>query len=180
MRALNKNERTLALALGGAVFLIANLMLFQWATRQMRENRAELAAARAEIGTAELLIAERPSWEALSRWIEQHPVETYAGSESNLAFAESVQRSVEAAGLSIESQSLREAEMEGDLVMAGLELDVRGPLAAMVKWLNDLQTPGSYVGIEKFTLKRADATSTMRLQLQVSKVFREVQVAQVP
>ncbi len=180
MRTLNRNERTLALSLGAVVFLIVNLVAFRWVTAQLREGRVELEQARNQIRVAEALIAERPYWESLGLWMERNPVETYEGRESDLAFAESVQRGVEAAGLSVQSQSLREAEIDGDLVVAGLDLDVRGRLEPMVRWLNELQQPGSYVAIESFTLKRADADSTMRLQLRVSKVFRTTQVAQSP
>ncbi len=173
MRALNKNERTLALALGGAIFVIANLFFFNFATGLLRENRADLAQAQLTIRESEVMLAGRPFWEARGAWIERNPMETYDGLESDSAFAESVQRGVQAAGLSVESQSLRPAESADGLTITGLELDVRGELQSMVRWLSSLQVPGNYVAVEKFTLTRQDASSTMRLQVRVTKVYRD-------
>ncbi len=154
------------------MFLIANLFIFNWVTGMLRENRADLAKAKLTIRESEAMLAGRPFWEARGDWVERNPMEVYAGLESDSAFAESVQRGVQAAGLSVESQSLRPAVSADGLTVTGLDLDVRGELQAMVKWLNALQSPGNYVAIESFTLKRADASSTMRLQVRVTKVFR--------
>jgi hypothetical protein len=173
VRALNKNERTLSLALGGAVFLIANLLVFNWATGLLRENRTELARAELTIRESEAMLAGRSYWEARGAWIERNPLETYDGLQSDSAFAESVQRAVQAAGLSVESQSLQSPVSADGLTVAGLELDVRGELREIVRWLNVLQAPGNYVAIEKFTLNRADAESTMRMQARVTKIFRD-------
>ncbi len=163
----------LTLALGGAVFLIANLLLVNWATGLLRANRADLARAELMIRESEVMLAGRPFWETRGAWIERNPIETYDGLESDSAFAETVQRGVRTAGLSVESLQLQTAETVDGLTKAGLELDVRGELQAMVKWVNSLQAPGNYVAIESFSLARADAESTMRLQVRVTKVYRE-------
>ncbi len=163
----------LALALGGTLLLIGNLLLFNWVTGQLRANEAALRTQRIAIRESEVMIAGRDYWEVRGEWIERNPLEVYDGLQSDSAFAESVQRGVQAAGLSVESQSLRESFSADGLTTTGLDLDVRGELRAMVEWLNALQAPGNYVAIETFTLKRADAASTMRLQVRVTKVYRD-------
>lgn len=181
MRALTKNERALAIAFGAMVFVIGNLVLLRWVSQELRDTRSEVVRIEAEIDGHEALIAERPFWEARQAWMVGNPVDEYSPGESDLAFAEQVQAGVEGAGLKVESQELRETTFDGGLVVASLELDLRGELEALVRWLQGFQQPGSYVRIERFTLKRADASSTMRLQVRVSKVFRgEAEVAQTP
>ncbi len=125
MRALNRNEQLLALALGGALFLVLNLFGMRWVAEPMRSGRAEIAQLesgcrrRASIARQKFLLA-RP------RGLACEPIRpnSYDARTSRSKFVQEVQSSVTADKLQIAAQQPLADESQGRLATAWIDLDL--------------------------------------------------------
>lgn len=172
MRALNRNERMLALALGTCLFLVANMFAVRGIATKMRESRGEITRLRSEVAASRQVLAEKPYWEARERWIEDHPLPKYDDRVSGAEFLQEIQQSLKKRDLKIDSQQLMAAELSGSLATVDVNLTVEGQLEAIVRWLHTIQQPGSYHLVRSFELKKEGSGNTMQLQIRLGRVFR--------
>ncbi len=180
MRAPTPTERLLGLGLVVAVVFIGTLVFFRWTSGKIQSARAGIAELKLQISSFEALLLERPYWEARGAWISGNPMEAYTGRDADARFVESVQASTQEQGLEIVSQKPEEPERAGDLTIATFDLVLRGELEPLVRWLWNVQRPGSYLVVESFTLKRADESTTMEMRVLLRKIFRANPVAMNP
>ncbi|PTX95871.1 hypothetical protein DB345_08660 [Spartobacteria bacterium LR76] len=177
MRKLSPSETRLLVIFGCVIALIANLFALRWyvgARRAALERISDLRSMGAEYRS---VVAERPVWEARQRWMEANPPQAYAGWQTESAFAEDIQKSLQKEGIAIDSQSLRESRHEGDLVRMELELSLKADLEHIVRWLYSIQQPGRYIVIEEMTLKCLDKGDTMIVRLRVTRIGKMEGVA---
>lgn len=172
MRALNRNEQLLALALGGALFLVLNLFGMRWVADQMRSGRAEIAQLESDAAAARQLLGQKSYWLGREGWLRAHPPELYDARTSRSKFVQEVQSSVTADKLQIAAQQPQADESQGRLATAWIDLTVTGRLEAIVHWLHTLQQPGKYEIARSFTLKQAEDGKTMELHVILGKIFR--------
>lgn len=172
MRPLNRNEQLLALALGGALFLVLNLFGMRWVADQMRSGRAEIAQLESDAAAARQLLKQKPFWTARQDWLLVHQPDLYDARTSRSKFVEEVQASVTTNKLQIASQQPQTDEQQGMLATTWIDLTVTGRLEAIVRWIHALQQPGKYAVVKSFTLKQADEGNTMELHVLLGKIFR--------
>lgn len=172
MRALTRNERTLAIALGAVFFLMLNLVGMRWIANQLRSLRGEITAQRAEATAARQLLTQRPFYVAREEWLKTHPLPVYDERLSQSEFVQSVNAGVQSHKLKIISQVPSEAERTGTLAVTKIDLTINGRLEAIVRWLHAIQQPGKFMFTEKFTLKRGEDGNSMELQILLGKVYR--------
>lgn len=177
MRKLSPSETRLLVIFGCVVALIANLFVVRWYVGARNAALARLSDLRSMGVEYRSVVAERPVWEARQRWMEENPPQAYAGWQTESAFAEEIQKSLQKEGIAIDSQSLRESRHEGDLVRMELELSLKADLEHIVRWLYTIQQPGRYIVIEEMNLKCLDKGDTMIVRLRVTKIGKMEGVA---
>jgi hypothetical protein len=180
MRPLNSNERLLATLFGAVVFLLLNLAGMRWIASQTSTSRADITRLKGEVEAARTLLGERPYWTARQDWIAQHSPSPYNEQTSRAQFVQEVVNSVQKHQLKTESQQPLETERDGRLAVAGIEVTVEGRLEAIVRWLHELQQPGSYVLLRSLTLRQASEGNTMQAVVRLGKVFRSGDLASYP
>lgn len=180
MRTLNPNERRLLLLLSAAVFVILNILLGKWFYGQTQKIQSRIGDLEKSTQEYEVMMQDRPHWEARKAWINSMPMDSRDGPETDSHFAEQIQRGLTQFGLSIEAQQLHEPENHGDLVIVSLDLTVKGRLEPIVRWMQDVQQPGKYFIIRAFTLKRFDEGANMSARMTVCRLFRRTDLASTP
>jgi len=180
MRKPTASERRLLAIFGIVIFLLANLVVVKWYSGQRKQLAARVTELEQTAVEYRSLLAERPHWEARKAWMTGHPLEPHEGAEANSRFAEEIQRSLTASGLSIDAQQLKESEQEGSLVQAQLEFSVKGRLEQVIRWLCQVQQPGNHLVVQAFTLRRLDEGDVMMARIRLGKIFRTGAVAQNP
>jgi hypothetical protein len=180
MRQLNRNERLLVALLGAAAFLVANLVAMKWIANQTATSRAEIERLKGEATAARTLLKEKPYWTARQDWVEGHLPAPYDEKTSRAQFVQEVQESLKKFQLTTQQQQPLETEMNGRLAIAGIEITVDGRLEAIVRWLHEIQQPGSYALVRSFTLRQAEDGNTMQAVVRLGKIFRAGDLATNP
>lgn len=173
MRGLTSNERTLAFLLGGLMVFVLIVFGLKWCLGESRRLNSEIARLEVIRKSLEEMIQEKPYWVARQEWIQEHPAEPYRVADSESRFVEEVQKGMNDGGLSIEKQELHESEKEDSLVETIVDVDGRGSLEKIVRWLQGIQQPGRYVAIKSLTLKQVDESAAMLARVRLAKVYRE-------
>ncbi|HEY5792117.1 MAG TPA: GspMb/PilO family protein [Chthoniobacterales bacterium] len=171
MRKISKNEIRLLLILGGAVALMANVLLLRHGIGIVMRDRDEIAALRTQYASYLHVLDQASDWKARGEWRKQHPLPIYDASKSDSDFVERVQRSLTASGLHIQEQQLKESVKKDAFVAISLNLKITGELENLVRWMTSLQKAGSYSEIRNFTLKAADDPSTMVATMDLFQFF---------
>jgi hypothetical protein len=180
MRALNRNERLLAGALGALLILFVNLAGMRWVADQMHTEGAKIRQLEGETQAARLLMKQRPYWIARREWLDAHPPAIYDDRSSRSKFQQEVQAGILAQKLKIDSQQPLDTERSGDLAVANIDVVVSGRLEAIVRWLQAVQQPGRYMSLGNFTLNQSDDGNSMELQVRLGKVYRAAAPATSP
>jgi len=180
MRTLTPKERMLATVLATVVFLAANLIGVRWIAQQIRASKMTVARLKAENAQVRLLLEEKPYWMARKQWLVEHPLEVFNEQRSGPEFTETVRSSVERHGLTLTRNTLLPLERSGQLVTTLIELDMKGSLEAMTRWIYSVQKPGDDQFLRKFTLKKAEDGNTMELNVVLGKVFTTSEMAVSP
>ncbi len=180
MRALNRNERLLAGALGALLILFVNLAGMRWVADQMRTEGTKIRQLAGETQAARLLMKQRPYWIARREWLDAHPPEIYDARSSISKFQQEMQTGILAQKLKIDLQQPLDTERSGDLAVANIDVVVSGRLEAIVRWLQAVQQPGRYMSLKNFTLNQSDDGNSMELQVRLGKVYRAAASATSP
>lgn len=180
MKALNPNERRLVMILSGALFVVLNIFAVRAYLAQTQKVQARIGDLESSAKGYEVILQDQPRWEARQAWMQAFPMSPYEGSATDSRFTEEIQRSLVQGGLAIEAQQLHEAATEGDVVVVALDLNIKGSLEQIVRWMQTIQQPGKYLAIRSFTLKRFDEGSVMSLRLTACQLYRAGQLASAP
>lgn len=164
----NRRELLLLAAFLGALLIAVGA--FGW-----KRYSAALAAQREEMRQKQLLLSEAANWvqeqdiwKKKGDWLAANPLPAYAGQPSEAAFVQEIQASLNTAGIEIRNQTPKEAEHKGRLVEVGVDLSLTAPLEKLVRWLFEVQKPGSYRVFNRIDLK-SDADQT-KIQADISLI----------
>jgi hypothetical protein len=180
MRPLNRNERLLATLFGAMAFLLLNLVGMKWIANQTANSRAEISRLKGEADAARTLLKEKPYWNVRQEWVEEHVPQAFDERTSQSQFVQEVQDGLKKFQLTTQQQQPLPTEHEGRLAIAGIEVTVEGRLEAIVRWLHELQQPGSYDLVRSFTLRQAEDGNTMQAVVRLGKVYRAGDLASYP
>ncbi len=153
MRQLTPNEKRLSWVLAASVFIIVNLVGISFYMGRARAMQAEIAALRNQRTEAEVWMADREFWEARAAWLKEHQPPRPSGSDASSELLQEIQRSTNAAGLTILTQSLQDPNPQPGYYEVAIRLQLSGSLESLVKWLAQLQKPTAFYAIPSFNLK---------------------------
>ncbi len=177
---MNKRERillgvfTFALATGGGVLGWSTISR-QW---QARENA--LKTKLKQITEAKKWVAEKDTWLAKERWIAGTVPTLYQGQQTDAAFFEAIQRSLNQYQIEIVEQRILETQKAGGGVLVGIDLVLSSTLENLIRWLHIVQRPEAFRILSRIRLKSDPATSHIRTELSLKQYFDASQTAHTP
>lgn len=152
---------------GGAA--VAGMKLKQWRER-VDDREHEMALRSVE---AEELLAFEDMWRQRSEWLNsKQPVFTSQG-DADLELLELVRSAAGKQQVSLIQNQLTEPAEAGGMKAATMLVEGRGGLAEVMRWLQDLQKPDSFIQVPKMTLlPNEEDTSQVILTLNLQKWYR--------
>lgn len=152
---------------GGAA--VAGMKLKQWRER-VDDREHEMALRSVE---AEELLAFEEMWRQRSEWLNsKQPVFTSQG-DADLELLELVRSAAGKQQVSLIQNQLTEPAEAGGMKAATMLVEGRGGLAEVMRWLQDLQKPDSFIQVPKMTLlPNEEDTSQVILTLNLQKWYR--------
>ena len=152
---------------GGAVMV--GMKLKQWRERvDDREHALSLRTIEAE----ELMLT-KDVWTQRSEWLAStQPAFTTQG-DADLELLETVRSSAGKQQVTLVQNQLTEPAESAGMKAATMLAEGRGGLAEVMRWLQDLQKPSTFIQVPKMTLlPNEEDTSEVILQLTLQKWYR--------
>jgi hypothetical protein len=152
---------------GGAT--VAGMKLKQW--RESVDDREHQIRLRGV--EAEELVATEDTWKQRAEWLDsQQPVFTNQG-DADLELLEIVRAAASKQQVSLIQNQLTEPAEDAGMKASTMLVEGRGGMAEVMRWLQDLQRPESFIQVPKMTLlPNEEDTSEVILNLNLQKWYR--------
>lgn len=177
---MNKREGILlsvflfALAAGGG--------MLAWTTvsRQWQARKGLLEAKQEQIAEARKWVAEKDAWLAKEKWIAGTVPTLYQGQQTEAAFFEAIQKSLNQYQIEIVEQRIQDTQNAGGGVLIGIDLVLNSPLENLIRWLHAVQRPEAFRMLTHIRLKSDPATSNIRTEISLKQYFDASPIANSP
>jgi Tfp pilus assembly protein PilO len=153
MRQLTNNERRLALIFLGLIFIVTNVFAFDWLIKKRRVIEKEIVRLKLEQREASAWMADGDYWMKRKVWLdEKQPKAQTEGQESSLLL-EKLQQSARQQNITISNQKLIDPQTTPYYHAVSVQLEVKGRLESVSRWLAQLQSPERFQAITNLALK---------------------------
>jgi hypothetical protein len=168
MRALTVSERRLGLILLGLVLVIANLFLGRMLVKQQRAWQRDIARLQVERREAATWLAEQDLWSQRKAWLDEKLPRSNHDGQDPARLLELLQQSAGRHKIVIIQQKLQEPLTLERYREVAIQLEVKGTLEAIGRWLAELQAPDKFQAITKLTMQNAEDAAQLKCQLTVA------------
>lgn len=153
MRSLSPSEKRLLLIFCAVIFLVANFFILEQVAKQQRALKKTLTQLRLEQNEARAWLADAEWWTKRRTWLlENQPKPELSGQES-ASLLEFLQQSARQENITISQQRLKDPLSSATYREVSVQLEVKGRLDSVTRWLATLQSPEKFHAITSFTLK---------------------------
>jgi hypothetical protein len=169
MRALTANERRLGLIFLGMVFVIANLFLAQLLVKKKRLLQRSISQLKAEQQESAAWLTQKDFWLQRKAWLEAKEPKLGNDGQDPARLLESLQQSAERNKVAISQQKLLDVQTTEHYREVAVQLEVKGTLEAVGRWLAELQVPEKFQAVTKLTLQSDAEPSKVICNLVVAR-----------
>ena len=153
MRALTNNERRLLLLLGLAFFLVLNVFGFTALAKKMQALNREKAQLVLEQNDAKGWLTRKDLWNKRKEWLTEKQPRSDSSGQDSARLLESLQQGARQQKINITQQRLMEPRSNPDYMEVAVQLEARGALESMLRWVAEIQAPDRFQAITSLTLK---------------------------
>ena len=174
MRPLTKNERFLLGVLALVLLVIVTTLGYRWmSAAQAKLNREvlSLAASRAE---AEVTLHDKPMWDARAQWLSAHALHLEDENLAGAKLQKSLQDSASENHLEVENSKIEPHDQDtpASLPSVAVTVEVKGPMQAVILWINKFQSAKDLWAIERCDLKLNNDSKNMTCTLRLRQFFQ--------
>ncbi|MDQ6624975.1 MAG: type II secretion system protein M [Verrucomicrobiota bacterium] len=157
---LNRRERILLLAIGGAVFVILNLVVWSTLTGMAASTRAELAERKVTRKQQKIFMKERSMWANRDEWLKKNQPTLKSPVEAS-ALLDQVKQVASTQNMVIENPAIGSGDATPNYQAVFASVETKSPWPPLVHFLYDVQQPESFVVFESVYLAIDPADPTM-------------------
>jgi len=168
---MNKRERVLAAIMASALFLLANLFIWNSLFGLLSRTRAEMASREGLRAQQTVFLKERKLWEKRSEWLKKNqPI--LKGPVEASTLREQVKQVADKHNVLLENSQLGTGDSTPNFQSVFTSVETKSPWPPLVRFLYDVQQPESFVVFESVNLQIDPADPTMmRGKFKVARWF---------
>lgn len=169
---LSRREWILAVAVGGALFLLVNLAVLRLVTQTRTRLLAGLDAKKQELSSLQSFADDAEAWQVRESWLNanQPPVENLAG--AGVQLLEEIKKLAQEQGVLLERPELGATETNPMATVVPVTLETKSTWPALINFLQNLQTPERFIVVDSGSLKQDPEDNTqMRGRFRISRWF---------
>jgi|GEM_PF-1629099 len=152
MAKLSKKEiRLLAIFLSVLAFA-GNVIALKFYISGVRLARTQIATLTEQRQQIDALLADRAYWEERQQWMKEHQPSIRDMGEAQGELIERLQRTARNRGLTILEQRMPDQNRKQQPPRISAMLKVSAPMADVVGWLAEVQSPEAFLIVEQLTL----------------------------
>jgi hypothetical protein len=169
---MSPREKLLAAIVGGAIFLVFNLILLSMLNRQQITLRSTIVSKRAELDAMKTLVAERDTWTKRDAWLSgKQPALTNEGS-AGVQLLEQIKGIAGTAGVTLENPAIASPGKSPYYRSVSVSVETKSLWPALVKFLQNLQQPGQSIVIESTSIQIDPSDNTkMKGTFKIAKWY---------
>ena len=176
---MSARERTLALLVGGVLFLLVNLVLIKFFMQKRTEFQVQIAKTQGQINGLKQMELERTLWAERDAWLTQSLPTLGDTQVANRELSEMVKELAKKHTVTIETPNPGMPLNAKDYTALGIRVTAKAPwqstpdaataakIPPLVEFLRELQAPGNFIVLDPLDLK-VDAADKTQLRAEVT------------
>lgn len=169
---MSQRERTLALLVGGAIFVLINVFLIKFCMTKYAESRDEKTRAEGDLSKFRAVESERSLWSQRDAWLTSRLVPMGDAAVVNKSQREYLQETAKKHQVLIESFNPGVANKLPAYTTLGVRVECKGKWDQIAFFLNELQAPENFTVVESMDLKVDPSDKTqLRATMTIAKWF---------
>ena len=157
---LNRRERVLSMLVGGALFLIVNLVVWSSLLGMASAARADLATSKAARTRQALFMKEKQMWAKRDAWLKKNQPTLKSPAEPTVLL-EQVKEAASKNNIVIENPVIGSGDATPNYQAVFASIETKSPWEPLVRFLYDVQQPESFVVFESVNLAIDSTDRTM-------------------
>jgi hypothetical protein len=157
---MNRRERILSLAIGGIIFGLINLFLWNWTLGAIKQTRADLAQRKLMRREQEVFVKERDLWTQREQWLEQHQPPFAGAGEASTLLEQQLKPVAAKHGILLENPQIGSGETTPSHQTVWASVDTRSDWKSLVHFLYDVQQPDGFIVFESANIAVDNADPT--------------------
>lgn len=168
---MSKRERTLALIVGGVVFLLINVFIWSALLGGVSSARKRLVARQAARKEQIVFLQERQLWEKRNDWLKKNQPQLKSPVEAS-TLLDQLKQTASKHNVLIENPTIGSGETTPNYQAVFATIETKSPWQPLVHFLYDVQKPESFVVFESVNLAIDSSDPTMmRGKFKVARWF---------
>lgn len=172
MRKLAPNEKTLFLALCGALFLAFNLLSLKVFLNINGGLQSKITAMHTKIAEGQASINMAETLKPASAWIKEHPLPVWSDDQASSELLKCERSEAEKNDFKITEENLLPPHPAAYADSVSVQTKLTGPFTGLVKFLFAIQSPTAWRAIDKFTMKSDPEPSKVIIDLEIKQFFK--------
>lgn len=171
-------ERVLVLIVGGAVFLVINLVVLRGLTTSFHNLSAQRKQKSFDAETLRVYVAEKPRWTQRVKWLQDKQPPLVNRDVAGVKLEEQVKTVADQNKVILTNHQILPAPVgalaqnSGDYQALTVQLEAKGDWLGMIHFLAAVQRPENFLAFESASLRTDPADSkVMTGQFHVAKWF---------
>ena len=167
LATMSSRERTLALLVGGVLFLLINLVLIRFFMQKRAEFMQGIASSQAKIAGLKKREADRAMWAERDAWTRQSLPVLGDPQVANRELGEAVKEIAKKHTVTLETPNPGVPSRQKEYTALGIRVSLKAPWTPLMDFLRELQAPGQFIVFDPLDLK-VDPTDKTQLRAEVT------------
>jgi hypothetical protein len=169
---MNRRERLLSLAIVAVIFLLANLLIWNWLIGAISRARSELADRSAALKEQQIFAQERPLWTKRSQWLEKHQPVLKNSGEAQTGLLDELKRVAGKYDILIENPAIGPGETTPTHQAVFASIETKSEWPPLVHFLYEVQQPESFIAFDSVNLMIDSSNPTvMRGRFKIARWY---------
>jgi hypothetical protein len=171
LQRMNQRERTLALIVGGVLFLLINIFAWSWLLGAWRGARSDLTSRKSVRAQQLVFLKERKMWEKRDEWLKKTQPSLKSPVEAS-TLLDQVKQAAAKHNILIENPAIGTSDSTPHYQAVFASIETKSPWPPLVHFLYDVQQPEAFVVFENVNLAiDASDPTMMRGKFKIARWF---------
>ena len=173
---MNQRERLLSMIVGGVLFALLNLFLWNWVLGAIGRSRTELSSARLMRKEQDVFMKERDLWTQREQWLQQHQPAFNGAGEASTLLEQQLKPVAAKYNILLENPQIGSGETTPSHQTVWASVDTKSDWQSLVHFLYDVQQPEAFIVFESANLAVDPQDQTkMKGKFKIARWFAPAQ-----
>lgn len=173
-RDMTSREKTLATVVGVVVFILLNLVLFDFVFKKQARLRADIATRTSEWNNIQTLFNQRDLWVKRDQWLTEKQPKLTNESAAGVQLLDEIKAIAKECEVALENPAIVTVTKVDTGRSVPVTMELKGTWPALVKFLHTLQQPEKFIVIENATMQvDPEDKSQLRGSFRIAKWYAQ-------